>query len=210
MNRILFCFIACLFSLSSMAQIIGVNSKPIDEDRYKDIKASPYLFEDWQEATIYNKEGKATEKAQINYNAYEKKIEVKVSQGYIELDGETYPKITLQKDSSYFNYNFHPKFKGRYALVHFQGTDNQVFSITNSRISKRTVNTVGKSVVLENFANVTTYYLLQGKSLTILKLKKKEILKLFPDQSIDKFVKQEQLKLNTVEQVVQVLKFIEE
>ncbi|MEM1327278.1 MAG: hypothetical protein AAGI23_15050 [Bacteroidota bacterium] len=210
MNRILLCILACLFSFASIAQIIGTNSQPIDDNRYKDVKGSPYLFDDWEAATIYNKDGKAIEETQINYNAFEKAIEVKVNQGYIELEGRDYPKVCLQKDSSCFRYNFHPKFKGRYALVHFQGVDNRLFSMTNSRVNKRTVNNVGKTIVIQNFANVTTYYLQRGASLKAIKLKRKEILNLFPDKKVSQFVKANQLKLNTVEEVVRVLAFIEE
>ncbi|MEM9884287.1 MAG: hypothetical protein AAF849_00225 [Bacteroidota bacterium] len=198
-----------LFSFTATAQIVGVNSKPIDENRYEDIKGSPYLFDDWQEATIYNKAGKSIEEAQVNYNIYEKEIEVKVAQGYIELDGNAYPKILMLKDSSYFQYNAHPKFKGQFVLIHFKGEQHQLFSSSKSRINTRTINNVGQNIELENFANVHTYYLLKDDKLYSFKLKKKDVLDLFPDKSVNQFVKQERLKLSKVEEVVQLLRFVE-
>ncbi|MEM0993042.1 MAG: hypothetical protein AAF847_16010 [Bacteroidota bacterium] len=209
MNRFICCAAFCLFSFLMTAQIIGINSKPIDDQRYKDIKGSPYLFDDWQAATVYKENGDVIENAMVNYNAYEKTIEAKVKNGYVELSGDTYPKILLVKDSSYFAYNFHPKFKTQFARIHFVGEDYQFFSTTTSRINKRTINNVGKTITLENFANVTTYYLLQGEQLQPIKLKKKDLLALFPDKANVKFVKQEQLKLNTAEEVVRFLEFAE-
>lgn len=205
-----FLILFCFASFCGTAQIITTNSKPIDEDRYKDIKGSPYLFENWEDATVFPKNGTAIERVKVNYNTYEKELEAKVDNEYVVLDGTTYPKVLLLKDSSYFQFNLHSQFKNQYVSVHYEGTAHLFFSVTTSRVNTRTINNVGKTIKLENFAQVSTYYLKNDEQLQQIKLKKKEILALFPDKSATKYVKTEGLKLNTTEDVVQLLKYIDD
>lgn len=205
------CFLLCFTFFYSIAysQFIGTNKKSLEENRYEEIKGSPFLFKNWVLATVIDKKGEEITNVLVNYNGYTNGFEAKIEQSYIELSPKDYPRIVLNQGSTYFQFAAHPKMKDQYIQVLFDSPEQQLIKTFVVTISTRKLENVGKTIILENFVPKKTYYFLKEGNLQLIKLKKKEILKLFPQKEVTKFIKEQQLKLNSEEDLVALLNFIE-
>lgn len=202
---IFFTFLSTTF----FAQTLGTNTKPLDEERYKGITGNPYFYDDWQEATIYSKDGNTLEKIPVNYNGNSNEFEAKVQGGYIELDGSDYPRIEITEDSTHFQYAIHPRLRNQYVQVLFEGQQNSLLYTFVASISTREVQNRGSTIIREAFVIKKTYYLLQNGSLKLIKLKKKDILSNFPQKEVASLVKNKKLRLNSTEDLVEILALVE-
>lgn len=209
MYKAIFLIIFILFSSTLFAQTIGTNTKPIDEERYKGISGNPYFYKEWQEATIYSKNGVQLDKIEVNYNGNTNEFEAKVDGGFVELDGKDYPKIEIPEDSTRFQYAIHPRLMNQYVQVLFEGKKNNLVHTFVASISTREVQNRGSTIIREAFVRKSTYYLLNGGKMQLLKLKKKDVLNNFPQKEVADLVKKGKLKLNSVEELVKVLKLVE-
>jgi len=204
------CLTICFFCVYAIAhsQLIGMNKKSLEENRYEDIKGSPFLFKGWVLASVIDKKGQEITNVLVNYNGYTNGFEAKIEQGYIEMSPTDYPKIILNQGNSYFQYAAHPKMKDQYIQVLFDDPKQQLIKTFVVTISTRKLENVGKTIILESFVPKKTYYLSKEGNLQLIKLKKKEILKLFPQKEVANFIKEKQLKLNSEESIVEILDFI--
>ncbi|MEM8525433.1 MAG: hypothetical protein AAGG68_12405 [Bacteroidota bacterium] len=209
MSKTIFLFFALIISSISFAQTIGTNTKPIDEKRYEGITGSPYFYEDWQEATVYNQNGDALEKIEVNYNGNSNEFEAKVEGGFVELDGKNYPRIEILEDGTRFQYAVHPRLMDQYVRVLFEGEKNNLVFTFVASISTRKVQNVGSTIVKEAFVRKGTFYLLKGGELQLIKLRKKDILSNFPQKEVANLVKKEKLRLNSTKDLVKVLELVE-
>lgn len=207
-KAILLVFSLFLFS-TFFAQTIGTNTKPIDEERYKGINGNPYFYKEWQEATIYSKNGNQLDKIEVNYNGNTNEFEAKVDGGFVELDGKDYPKIEIPADDTRFQYAVHPRLMNQYVQVLFEGKKNNLVHTFVASISTREVQNRGSTIIKEAFVRKSTYYLLNEGKMQLVKLKKKDILGNFPQKEVAALVKKEKLKLNSVEDLIKVLELVE-
>ena len=85
MLLLILCCSTLLFSQRN--DLLFTNSQSIDEDRYKDMDYSPYLFKEWVQDNITAKSNteEAIENVLLNYNGYTKNFEVRKDNRFIAL-----------------------------------------------------------------------------------------------------------------------------
>ena len=89
-------FLLPVFASYGQLDVLFVNPKPIDKNRYNDIKGSALMFKDWTSATLYDFNGKKFENILINYNGDTNSLEAKKDEKeFIDVDVEQIPRAVL-------------------------------------------------------------------------------------------------------------------
>jgi hypothetical protein len=178
----------------------GINNIP------PNIEGSPYLTDDFIRGTVYIENGKPYA-AMMRYNAYQDEIQVQGPDGisslfkrdyvWAEIGGQSF-RIETYKDRS--------------------GTSKGYFVVLNRgkvRLLKRIVHEFkeGKPAVSSysedtppRFEQDVTYYLVrEGSPAEEVRLRKKDILEFLSSKDVEAFVKENKLRLNSEDEVIQVL-----
>ena len=217
-NILIILLFSVLFSLdfyemkAQSEDILLTNSKKIDKNRYRDIKGSPYFFEDWQKGKVISAEAEAIENVMLNYNGYTKGFEIKMNDRFIELDEKWYVRVIVEgaEEEIIFQRNFLPPFNGKFSRQVYKGKDITVLQEFNIKIAKKTINNVGKKVEFQRFIPVEQYYLIEGQKAKYFKLKKKNILaELGNSTKLEAFIKKEKMKLDSEADLKKLLTFYE-
>jgi len=97
MKQLLFLFFLIPITFASaQIEVIFKNPKPIDENRYNDIKGSSMLFDDWTNATLYDNKGMSYENIAVNYNGESNFLEAKKNdKEYIDVDIADIPRVVV-------------------------------------------------------------------------------------------------------------------
>lgn len=203
------------FQLTAQKQIILVdNAIEIETDRYKDIKASPYLFQDWALATLVGTRGEETRDVQINYNGYNQEFEILAKGKHITLDTDPYKEIKIissdGKEEFFFKRGLHKKYAFKFAQVIYNGEQVKFLEEFFADISDKKVENVGKTIVMQRFMKKSYYFILQNDELIRIKRKKKDFIKVLGHKSaLEKFIKKNKLKLNNTEDIKKLLTYYE-
>lgn len=189
------------FGLCQGQVIIVENAEEIQADRYKDIKGSPYLFEDWAVATLVGTRGEETKDIRINYNGYEKEFEVLVQGKHITLDTRPFKRIlittpTQEGQELLFQRGFHRDYSHRFANIIYNGQELKLIREYVINLSKKKVENVGKTVEFERFVPDNKYYIWEKSELIPIKLRKKDLFKVLGRKTeLDSYIKEHNLKL---------------
>lgn len=199
--------------LNAQPKSIFTNAKPIDESRYKAYKGSPYFFDDWVLADIYDANGKAFEQLEMNFNGYTNEIEIRKGNQYIELDKKWYSKIEANSPDGIITFvqEAHSHFKNNFVEAVYIG--NRISLVRKFRIAltEKEINDVGKTIKIKRFEKRLEYYFIKGEKLNNIKWKKKSILSyLGHKKDIEAFLKKNKLKLTSDKGIQKVLAFYEE
>ncbi|MEM6321665.1 MAG: hypothetical protein AAF960_28660 [Bacteroidota bacterium] len=191
------------------------NSRPVEKERYQNVKGSPYFFKEWQRGTVISREAKIIEGVLLNYNGETHSLEVKTDEDLIELNPLHYIRFTVHNKQSdeaiIFQKNFFPPLANQFTRVVYKGKTLSVVEQFTVKIETKLPTTVGQDEEIRQFLRKRRYYLVKNKKPSAIKLKKKSVLAALgnPPQ-LEKYVKQEKLKLNTEAELIQVLKFYEQ
>lgn len=194
----------------SQEELIFMNAQPIDAERYKGIKGSPYLFEDWSTGVLLRDNEKPIEVPEMNFNAYSHNFEVKTEDKIIILDGTPYKAIKIkgieEEKPTLFARGVHPYFKGKFVIVLYEGQKRSLFKQYSNRIYENTIQDVGKTREIKRFTASKNYFILENGELKKVKLKKKDVLAIL---GVEKVMKQNKIKMNSEEDLVRLLELIE-
>ncbi len=194
-------------------EVLLTNSKKINTDRYKGILDSPYLFDEWHSGTIFSQNADKIEANSFNYNAHTNTFEIQEGDRFIELDPAWYVRVVLTPEATdpiIFQKAFHPTLNGQFMQLLYDG-EGQLFKQVESNISEKTFQDVGQTRQVKRFVKRTTYHWIKGGALTSFKLNKKQILKsLQHKKALEKYIKQQKLKLNKEEHLVLLMSFFDE
>lgn len=196
------------------ADVLMTNSKKIDEDRYKGVKGSPYLFDDWRKGKIISVDADVIDGLLLNFNGETNGFEIKKDDRFIELDPKWYIRVVVEGDEDeeiVFQRNFNPPLTNIFTRQIFKGKKITVVESFTSKIETKVINNVGKNEELKKFYSKTQYYLIRDKKPSSFKLKKKSLLSLLGHKAeLEQFLKKEKVKLNNEDSLVKLLKFYEE
>ena len=198
--------IFCLQIIIVQAQnntFVMTHAQPIDSTRYQNVKGSPYLFPDFVKARIVSNKMEVYEDVILNYNGYSKNFEVKRNGWYMALDGKWYWEVEVlenekaEKTSLLFQRGLHDKFKNEFVQVCYKGKRILLIKYHYTDMLTKEVQDVGKTVAFKRFYLKSLYYLLDNGTLTLLKNKKKSLLKtLGHSKELDKFMREEKISLS--------------
>lgn len=195
--------------------VLMTNSKDIDKNRYKGVKGSPYIYNDWQTGSIISVDADVIEGIPLNFNGVTNGFEIKKGNKYIELDHQWYIRVIINgetpEENVVFQKNFLPPLKNKFTRQVFKGKEISVVEDFTAKIETKTINNVGKNEVIKRFYSKKNYYFIKDQAFTFFRLKKKSILSLLGhEKELEKFLKKEKIKLNKEEDLIRLLTFYEE
>ncbi len=202
------CFLFCLISFASVAQIAisvdPVGGTPVTGEAYAEIKGSPYLYDDFVKGDVNLVNGKKYQDMELKYDAVAKKL------------------IFLEKGTS--NYFKDPvksfTLKSPLGIQHFEAITEGGFverlSEGATPLWKQTLKGMVEdrpygSTKVQKIINTTNVYY-SGKLTALAKLKtdKKSLLALFPEkaQALEAFLKSNKLNLKSEQDLISVFNFM--
>ena len=202
--------------------LIFVNGFDVNEERYADIKDSPYLFkDDWHPADLLTKEMKRVPNVPTRYNLYTGEFEVRQGDKFIRLANDRFMRIEFEVDEEgksleeeseklIFQASFHPRFKDRFVNLIYSGSTMVVFRDFRAVISEKTVQNVGQTVEFKRFFPKVDYYLMQNGELKTINTKKKTLIKLLGHKKdLEAFIKEHKLDLDSSRDLKKLFTFAE-
>ena len=210
MLLLIMCFSTLLFSQKN--DLLFTNSQLIDEDRYKEMDYSPYLFKEWVHGNITAKSNteEAIENVLLNYNGYTKSFEVRKDNRFIELEGSYYSTIAIPTEDMVFKLGMHPTLQDRFMRIVYEGKSIAIVQDFVVSLQKREKKLYGKVNIVSEFIKRPMYYVIRDNKATVLKLKKKTIMPLLDNnKQVAAYIKKEGLKMKSEEDLVQVLRVYE-
>ncbi len=195
--------------------VLMLNSKPIDEERYKEVKGTPYIFDDWKTGKLITTDAKVIEGLTLNFNGKSGGFEIRKDSRFIELNAKWYIRVEVADDKTeapiIFQKNFVPPLKDKFTRLIYKGKKISVVEDFVAKIETKVFNNVGKNEELKRFYSKRSYYLIKDQKPTYLKLKKKNVLALLNhSKELESFLKKEKMKLNSEKDLIKLLEYYEE
>lgn len=205
-----FLFLLLALNLSGQSEdLIFVNGLNVNDNRYPDVKESPYLYgDDWYSANLLTKEMKRVPDVQTRYNLYTGEFEVRQGDKFIRLASDRFMRIEFEVDEKgekvekgeerlIFQASFHPRFKDRFINVIYSGPAMVLFRDFRAIISTKTIQNVGDTVEFKRFHSKVDYYLMQNGELKTINTKKKSLIKILGHKKdLESFIKEHKLDLD--------------
>ncbi|MCB0633535.1 MAG: hypothetical protein R2824_09130 [Saprospiraceae bacterium] len=223
--RYLCFFLLLLVSQWAVAQsedLIFVNGLDINQNRYPDVKDSPYLFkDDWHPADLLGKDMKRVPNMPTRYNMYTGEFEVRNKDKFIRLATSQFMRIEFEvnekgkplaegEEKFIFQAGFHPRFQDRFVNVIYSGPMMVVFRDYRSNISEKTIQNVGETVAFKRFFTKVEYYMLQGGELKAIRNNKNSIIKLLGHKKeLEAFIKENKTDFDSVSDLKKLFTFAE-
>jgi len=211
-------------SFSQQSTKISMLSTALNEDRYPDIQKSPYLFDEYTPALVYDKKKNVTDEYLLNYNGYTKEFEFLYKGKTYVLDIRHYDEIVIEKYTKSADYSSKYVSESIKFVKGLDPNDQKNFQIlvhaddhlsvykkfeVKLALSESTGN--GKGLVkTEFFLNGFFYYMLKDNTVSKLKLNKKNVQANLNDPEVVSYVKKNKLKLNSEQNLKQLLAYYTE
>ena len=201
-------------NINAQHDIKMVNSSLFNPDKYNDYKGSPYLWKESKEIIVYDNTATDYNSVMGNYNGVEHEFEVYEGNQYIKLPHETYIKLDVVNDDevsySLFS-NVHPKLKNKYCILHHRSPNFWVYESFNPKVSLVKIETPGKATEINKISKRSQYYVKYGRKLIEFQPKKKKLIKQFGHKKeINKFLKDNKIKIKKVKDVIPLLEYLDE
>jgi len=188
------------------------NSQEIDENRYNEIKGSPYFFDEWKMGDIIGDNGQTVEDVLLNYNGYTEHFEVRTKGKYIQLDERLYQKISISTDEAtvVFQKSAHPDFPNKFVQVVHDGERVKLLKHFTVVLAESSVFNAGGRVDFKRFKPDRKYFVMTDGSPQPVSMRKKKIIELLGhEKEIERFAKTERIKIDTEEGLSTLLAFYE-
>lgn len=209
--NLIFCLSLTICTLAQRNDMLLTNSQPLSENRYEDIKGSPYLFKAWQKGIIHPRnENVSIEEVEVNYNRHTKSFEVKKGDKFIALDETWYNKVEVLTDTDekwVFETGLFPKKKQLFNRLIHEGEGFRIVEVFHTSIITTEKERYAETIEEKSFSNKSNYFFVENGKKKLIKLKKKNILSLFPTHKsvLEKFAKSNRLKFSKVKDLLKIL-----
>ncbi len=221
--RLLFAFLLLFpaFFVSAQLDVIFKNLKPIDKERYKDIKGSSMMFDDWTVATLYDIKGLNYDNVLVNYNGESNFLEAKKNETeYIDVNVREVPRAVIHDvaatgikdlvflDSLVLINGPNLRSKSTFHILLHKDAEKMLLLEFHAAVNSVTDQLPGETVVRESFSKKYKMVLMKGSKVSKFFInQKKETAKQFEAYGdYLKWCKQNKKKANQYESAVLFLK----
>lgn len=205
------------FSIAAQTSVLSTNSQPIDEDRYDDIKGTPYLFKEPIKADLLTNKDEIIEDVYLNYNGYDHGVEVYKNGRVIFLDERKYPKIIIRKHGLKGNVDGDMVLvpapqksaaKGMYFQEIYSSPSITLYKKFRIAKKENKINTPGETVVQQRFSKYTDYYIKQDGELILVKDKLDDFIKLLGQkEELKTYAKKNKNKLKSDQDIKELMEY---
>lgn len=209
--NLIFCLSLTICTLAQRNDMLLTNSQSLSENRYEDIKGSPFLFKEWQKGIIHPRNEQAPiEEVHLNYNRHTKSFEVKNEDKFITLDEIWYNKVEVLTDTDekwLFETGLLPKKKQLFNRLIHEGEGFRIVEVFHTSIITTEKERYAETIEEKSFSNKSNYFFVENGKKKLIKLKKKNILALFSDHKsvLEKFAKSNKLKFTKLKDLKKIL-----
>ncbi len=203
--------IACI-GWSQNENLTLFNSQEIDENRYGEMKGSPYFFDEWRQGKVISDNGQTYENILLNYNGYTEHFEVRTEGKYIQLDERLYRQTSIPTDvgTVVFKKNAHPDFPNKFVQVVHDGERIKLLKHFTVVLAESSVFNAGGRVEFKRFKPDRKYFVVMDGATQLVSMRKKKIKKLLGhEKEIERFAKAERIKIDTEKGLSALLTFYE-
>ena len=213
-------FVLVFIVAHAMAQDYELsNARGIDEDRYDGIEGDPMFFKDWVIGTVITSDARVMEGIELNYNGYSGSVEVKRGDEMIELDPKRYLRMEVTREQNpgvdkieegsrlAFQRGLDARFGDDFIIVLFGQPELMLLKEFQVDIAEHVVQNVGKTERFQMFNRKYVYYVKRGKTVSVLRLKKKTVLQELDEPQLNDYVKSERLDLTKESDVLQLFEY---
>ena len=200
----------CMIAFGQTDKIVLVNTQKVGADRYRDIKGSPYFFDEWPAGKILAGSGEVFEMQEVNYNGFTNTFEVRDGDEYIELDSKWYLQVEFAKaenpdieefgeeEKIVFQKRGTADFSDSWMQILYKGKDYTLLKEFVVDKEKKVFNNVGQEVVVERFSKDPTYFVLaKGDMIRVKGKRKKTLQELGNASEAESHIKSNKLNLKT-------------
>jgi hypothetical protein len=213
--------IICSDVMGQLSNIQGLDNVVIRTRKYEDISGSAYLYPDWNSGTLIDKNGKSYFNLQLKYDAYMDRVELNQDGQVLEINATAYPKFTLDFAERGTNNIVKHSFSSGYNIPGFSRTnyfdlvrEGELTLLRKFKTSfvEQNVSGYGTTDQKKSFQTKILYFILfEDGSAKEVKLNKKSILEIFPEESnkLETFLKNEKNKLKSEMDLIKAIDFVE-
>lgn len=178
----------------------------ISEEGNKNIDGSPYLNEEWKEATILFSNGKSLKAEKVNYNIYQSKISYKKED--VEYNPETsFNIIGLKIDGNHYIFeNSGDMHQYIYRLL----SDGKVQLLEKySTTIKKGKETNGLEKATNDYYDTETYLYYKEDNKPAVRFRNKELLFIMADKKkeVESLIKQQKLKTRKEKDLIKIFDY---
>ena len=205
-------FFICIFPLFSHSQkgkVKLLNSRAIDHSQYKEVKGSPYFYQEWKFGKMINSRSLIIDSLLVNYNGFTDNFEVRQDDEYVELETKFYPLVIVYDGDKevYFRRNNHKQIESAYARIVYTGVQASV--LQNYVVTTRKSSAAYAGITDEGtFIGKKKFFLLLNEEIHLIKLNRKSILsRLGFTSELKSFLKEKKLNLKSEGDLVILLEY---
>ena len=202
----------------SFAQIIPpFPTRQLADNRYDDIKGSPYLYDEWKYASLLTRDSTLVKYVLLNYNGYEKQFEIKYGHITATFDDRLFDRITVYMDDTlsdnveWFVRGLHFDIATELVNVIYDGRAFKLIRGYKVRLVKLSDDFPGTTLERYRFAQDFYYMLLYQDKLYMMRLTRNRFIKVIGNRElINKIIVENQLDISKETDVVRFLELLEQ
>ncbi len=192
-------------------------TRQLADNRYDDIKGSPYLYDEWKYASLFNRDSTLIKYVLLNYNGYEKQFEIKYGRITATFDDRLFDRITvyvedtLSEKVEWFVRGLHFDIAPQMVNVIYDGQVYKLIRDFKVRLVKLTDDFPGTTLERYRFAKDYYYTLLYQDKLYMMRLTRNRFIKVTGKRElINKIIVENQLDITKEPDVVRLLELLEQ
>ena len=196
------------------ADVMLLNNQAIDNDLYKDIKGSPYYFKEWKQGVVKSKAAISGEEETflLNFNGYTKSFEIRKDANFIALDEKYYKEVNVKNEAGEiitFKTGLHPIYKKRFMRLVHTGEGYYIIQEFKVSLSTKEKEIYAETEIVKTFISKLNYVVIRDGIAKPIKLKKKELLKLFKDKEavLKDYIKTKRPKLDKEKELMDFFRY---
>jgi hypothetical protein len=206
---------------AQLSNIQGVDNVIIRTKKYENIRGSAYLYEDWCQGAITDKNGREYTELLMKYDTHKDRVEVYQEGQTLEINPLIYPAFKLEFKNNESYEIVKRTFSSGYLIPGFKATDYfeilyegklKLLKKYQSFFIEEGTSGYGTSDRQKSFQSKTRYFILKSPgSIEEIKPNRKSLEAAFPDRIslIKNFIDKEKSKLKSEKDLVKIIQFID-
>lgn len=211
--------LAAVAGYAQISNVTAFDGTPVKENRYPNVKGSPWLVDTWLEGEIWADGEKRLTNVKLRYDEYADEVILLKEGKSFRLNPATIqgfvvyvPESSDLEAKPYVYKNGYPEVdensKSTFYRVLYEGKKGAFLYRTKVELFENAP-TYGSAVNETSFVRKKRYYIYKDGKMHPVRLKKKDILDVLNDKAAEAYVAKNKLKLKKEEEVIQLMAAIE-
>jgi len=177
-------------------------TRQIEHRYYDTIEGTPYLYDEWHNATLLGSDGKIYSFSRVNFNGYTHHLEADLEGKVKEFNASFFLKVTIDtgENKEIFMTGLHADFLRDIICIIYDGEQVKFIKKFDVTLEDLDIQKTRTSMRSEQFFPSIKYYIMLNGNLNKVKLKKKKIIEVLGHKSaIEEYAKKEKINFSSEE-----------